>query len=176
MKKILFILALSLIAVVGLFARKASSVTTVKSVDINRYMGKWFQIAYYPNTFQPRDCGLTVAEYSLDRKGNIIVKNTCFEDADGKRVKKRATGKAWSVSKNNSRLKVRFFWPFSGDYWIVRLDEAYNWAVVSDPNRKYLWVLARSKTMDKESWNEMTTWLRVNGWEPSRLQITGEIR
>jgi len=89
---------------------------------------------------------------------------------------KRATGKAWSVSKNNSRLKVRFFWPFSGDYWIVRLDENYAWAVVSDPSRKYLWILARSNRMDKDTWADMANWLKANGWEPSKLLITGEIK
>jgi len=164
------------LACVNLTARKANPVTTVEKVDINRYMGKWYQIAYYPNSFQPKGCGLTVAEYSKDRKGNIIVKNTCFEDAAGKKIMKRATGKAWSVSKNNSRLKVRFFWPFSGDYWIVRLDENYAWAVVSDPSRKYLWILARSNRMDKDTWADMANWLKANGWEPSKLLITGEIK
>ena len=176
MKKILLVLALALIAIAGLIAKKANPVTTVKSVDLNRYLGKWYQIAYYPNNFQPKDCGLTVAEYSLDRKGNIIVKNTCYEDAEGKKIKKRATAKAWSVSKSNARLKVRFFWPFSGDYWIVRLDDDYQWSVVSDPSRKYLWVLARNNTMDKDTWADMANWLISNGWQPSRLQITGKIK
>ena len=108
-KRIFMVLALGCLGLVGLEAKKSTPVTTVKSVDINRYLGKWFQIAYYPNSFQPSDCGLTVAEYSLDRKGGITVKNTCYEDAEGRKIKKRATGKAWSVSKSNARLKVRFF-------------------------------------------------------------------
>ena len=176
MKKIVLILAVALIAMVSLFAKKATPVATVKNVDLNRYLGKWFQIAYYPNSFQPKDCGLTTAEYSMDARGKIIVKNTCFEDSQGQKIKKRATAKAWSVSKSNSKLKVRFFWPFTGDYWIVRLEENYQWAVVSDPGRKYLWVLARNNTMDKDTWADMANWLISNGWQPSRLKITGEIR
>lgn len=175
-KRIVMVLALGCLGLVGLTAKKANPVTTVKSVDINRYLGKWFQIAYYPNSFQPKDCGLTVAEYSLDRKGDIVVKNTCYEDSEGRKIKKRATGKAWSVSKSNSRLKVRFFWPFSGDYWIVRLEENYQWVVVSDPARKYLWILARSAYMDSATWNEITNWLKTNSWQPSQLQITAKIK
>ena len=59
---------------------------------------------------------------------------------------------------------------------IVRLEENYQWAVVSDPARKYLWILARSAYMDGATWNDISNWLQANGWQPSRLQFTGKIK
>jgi len=169
--KELFFLCFMLILLVGL-----NAVSTVKSVDLNRYLGRWYQIAYYPNSFQPKDCGLTVADYSLNSKGKIIVLNTCFEDKAGKIVKKQATGKAWSVDKSNAKLKVMFFWPFRGDYWIVKLDKDYRYTVVSDPKQKYLWILSRKPELDKLSYDEIITYLKANGWNLDKLIITGKVQ
>lgn len=153
-----------------------NSVTTVKSVDLQKYLGRWYQIAYYPNSFQPKDCGLTVADYSLDAKGKIIVNNICYADKAGKVIKKQAQGKAYTVDKSNAKLKVSFFWPFKGDYWIVKLGENYSYSVVSDPKQKYLWILARNPVMDKATYQEITNFLKANGWDTARLSITGTIK
>ena len=94
---------LILIIVICLVALTIDAVSTVKKVELNRYLGKWYQIAYYPNSFQPKDCGLTVAEYSLDKKGKISVKNTCYQDKAGTVVKKKATAKPgwWTAAIPN---------------------------------------------------------------------------
>lgn len=166
---------LILIIMICLLAIALNAVTTVKKVDLNRYLGKWYQIAYYPNSFQPKDCGLTVAEYSLDKKGKIIVENTCYQDKAGSIIKKRANAKAWTVDGSNSKLKVSFFWPFRGDYWIVKLGENYSYSVVSDPQQKYLWILARNPVMDRATYKDISSWLDKNGWRSSKLVITGTI-
>ncbi len=162
--------------IIILLVSALSAVSTVKKVDLNRYLGKWYQIAYYPNSFQPRDCGLTTAEYSLDKKGKIVVLNTCYLDKAGKTIKKQATGKAWTVDSSNSKLKVSFFWPFKGDYWIVKLGENYSYSVVSDPKQKYLWILARDPEMAKATYQEISSFLDSNGWNSGKLIITGTVK
>lgn len=153
-----------------------NAVTTVKSVDLSRYLGRWYQFAYFPNSFQPKDCGLVAADYSLDSKGKIKVLNTCFADKEGKTIKKQATGKAYPVNKSNSKLKVSFFWPFKGDYWIVKLDKDYRYSVVSDPKQKYLWILTRSPELDKKTYQEIYGFLQSNGWDTGKLKITGTLK
>lgn len=167
---------LILIIIICLLAFALNAVSTVKKVELNRYLGKWYQIAYYPNSFQPKDCGLTVAEYSLGKKGKIIVENTCYQDKAGTVVKKKATAKAWTVDSSNSKLKVRFFWPFTGDYWIVKLGENYSYSVVSDPKQEYLWILARYPEMSKAAYKEITDWLDKNGWDSGKLVVTGTVK
>ncbi len=134
----------------GFFSNIAFSTTakreplqTVSSVDIERYLGKWYEIAAIPQRFQ-RGCAATTAEYSLRDDGKIDVLNVCrLEDGSIK----RARGKAWVVDETNAKLKVRFFWPFTGDYWIIELAEDYSYAVVGHPDRDYLWILSRTAEM-----------------------------
>jgi apolipoprotein D and lipocalin family protein len=121
---------------------------TVAHVDLQRYLGKWYEIATIPQRFQKGCVGVT-AEYTLRKKGDIQVVNTCLEGTlDGKL--RQARGKARVVDKaTNAELKVTFFWPFWGAYWIIGLDEEYQWAVVGHPSRKYLWILSRTPQLDE---------------------------
>ncbi len=162
----------------GKAAKDENPVQTVASVDIQRYLGVWYQQAFYPARFQKADCGKVVtAEYSLLENGKIRVINTCYADAEGKVVKNRAKAKAWSVDPSNSKLKVMFFWPFKGDYWIVKLDQQnYSYTVVSDPSREYLWILTREKTFDRNTYQEIVDWLHSNGWNIDRLVFTGMLK
>jgi apolipoprotein D and lipocalin family protein len=142
------------------------AVRVVPRVDLQRYLGKWFEIARYPNSFQ-KSCVDSTAEYSLREDGDIRVLNTC-RTADQKI--KTAEGKAWVVDRStNAKLKVRFFWPFSGDYWVIDLDPAYSYAVVGDPGRQYLWILAREPRMDPETYKGVCERVRLQGYDPGRL-------
>ena len=107
----------------------------VAQVDLKRYLGKWFEIASYPAWFQ-RGCTASTAEYSLLDDGKIRVVNRCRKKSlDG--PLKTSTGKAVVVdTATNAKLKVWFFWPFKGNYWIIDLDPDYRWAVVGEPKRK----------------------------------------
>lgn len=120
---------------------------TVPSVDLQRYLGKWYEIGTLPSYFQ-RDCVASTAEYSMRDDGDIRVVNSCRKkslDGDVAQVE----GKAWVVDKvTNSKLKVQFFWPFSGDYWIIELDPEYRYVVVGNPKRKNLWILSRTPHLD----------------------------
>lgn len=167
---LLFLLLSSL-----LFAREVE-LKTVKQVDLNRYLGRWFQLAYYPNTFQPKNCPLTVAEYSLNPKGDIVVQNICYADTEMKSIQKQIRGKAFVMDKSNTKLKVQFFWPFKGDYWIIDLDEKdYSYAVVGEPKRKFLWILSRNYEMDQKTYEGILKRLQAKGYDPSKLKITGKL-
>jgi apolipoprotein D and lipocalin family protein len=116
-------------------------VVSVPVVDLNRYLGKWYEIAGFPMFFQRACLGDTTAEYGLRPDGDVSVDNRCRKESgfDG------VVGKAWVVAgTGNSQLKVQFFWPFRADYWVIGLDADYRWAVVGNPNRKYLWILSRT--------------------------------
>jgi apolipoprotein D and lipocalin family protein len=149
---------------------KGSTLKTVESADLDSYLGTWYEIARYPNRFQ-KGCHGSTATYSLRDDGRIAVVNTCRKGgADGKLDK--ATGKAWVVdTKTNAKLKVSFFWPFAGDYWIIDLDEGYEYAVVGHPERTYLWILSRSPKMDRATYEAICGRLVGQGYDPEKLVV-----
>jgi apolipoprotein D and lipocalin family protein len=156
--------------VVCALAQVASAVTplsTVDHVDLSRYTGTWYEIARYPNRFQ-RDCQSdTTAQYTRREDGTIQVVNSCRQ-AGGKM--KVARGKAKVVdSKTNAKLKVTFFWPFYGDYWIIGLAPDYAYAIVGEPKRKYLWILSRTPQLDEHSFAEALQKVRAVGYDPEKL-------
>jgi len=168
------------IAMLGMgtsYLEAKTSLATVPKVELNRYLGLWHQFAYFPNSFQPKNCGATTAKYSLRKNGSIEVHNICYEDAARSKIKKQARGKATIVNgSNNAKLKVSFFWPFSGDYWIIDLDEKdYSYAVVSEPKRRYLWILTRKPNLEKATYDQIIAKLRANGFDLKRLELTGSI-
>lgn len=119
---------------------------TVAQVDLSRYLGRWYEIARLPNSFQ-KNCRNSRADYSLRDDGDITVLNSCQDKHDGSR--RQSKGRAWVVDPaTNARLKVSFFWPFRGDYWIIELGNQYEYAVVGTPNRRYFWILSREQIMD----------------------------
>lgn len=112
---------------------------TVASVDVPRYVGRWFEIARFDHWFE-RDLTATTADYVLRTDGDIDVTNRGHLGQPSG-AEKVATARAWVVAPG--KLKVRFFWPFTGDYWIIGLDPNYRWAVIGAPHRDYLWLLHR---------------------------------
>lgn len=145
---------------------------TVDKVDVERYMGTWYEIASYPQSFQ-KGCTGTTANYSLRDDGEVDVVNRCFlESLQGE--EKVARGLARVVNEaTNAELEVSFFRPFWGAYWVVELDEEYRYAVVGHPGRDYLWVLSRTPQMDTSTYDRIITRLKDNHWyDPDRLAKT----
>jgi apolipoprotein D and lipocalin family protein len=130
-----------------LSCKNSEPLETVESVDINRYLGEWYEIARLPNSFE-KGLECVTATYSIKDNGKIEVLNKGFS-IENKGENKTAKGVAW-VPKTQypGRLKVSFFRPFSGKYYIIALDKDYKYALVGDPSRKYLWVLSRTKILD----------------------------
>jgi apolipoprotein D and lipocalin family protein len=143
----------------------------VPHVDLQKYLGRWYEIATIPQRFQKGCVGVT-ADYSLRKDGAIDVINTCRKETlDGK--VKRARGKAWVVDKTtNAKLKVRFFWPFTGDYWVIGLDAEYRWAIVGHPDRTYLWILSRTPQMDEALYSDLLKTIEATGYDLSKIKRT----
>ena len=147
----------------------APPLAVVPSVDLSRYVGKWYEIAKYPNRFQ-RGCVGATAEYTLAPDGKRVeVVNRCREIESGK--ERSVHGKARVVDPaTNAKLSVTFFWPFSGDYWILAVGAEYEYAVVGTPDRKYLWILARTPTIGDDLYSLLVDLARERGFDPARIE------
>ena len=151
-------------------------VRTVPSVDLNRYAGDWFEIARFPNRFQRQCLGDVRASYARRPDGRIDVVNRC-RTADGQT---EARGVARLVDEETAaKLEVRFApawlsWlpPVWGDYWVIGLAPDYSWAVVGDPGREYLWILARTPRLDAAATAAARGAAQANGFEVGRLVPT----
>jgi apolipoprotein D and lipocalin family protein len=146
-------------------------------VDLERYLGNWFEVAKYPNRFQ-RDCvGDVRASYARRSDGRLDVINRC-RTKEGSA--KEAKGVARVADKKTfARLEVRFAPAFLsflpsvwGDYWILGLADDYSWAVVGSPDREYLWILARSPELAPEAFAKAEEAARTNGFDLGRLVRT----
>ncbi|WP_270937877.1 lipocalin family protein [Falsiroseomonas oryzae] len=150
-------------------------VQTVAAVDLQRYLGTWYEIARFPNSFQDgrgRRCVETTATYTLRPDGQVGVTNRCLDAADNNR-EAVAEGRAYAVEgSNNARLRVTFFWPFYGDYWVIGLEPTYRWAVVGSPGRDYLWILSRTPGMSAGDYAAAVGAAAAQGFDVSRLQPT----
>lgn len=157
-----------------IFYMNSQTLETVKSVDLKKYCGKWYEIASYSQRFQ-KGCHCTTAEYTLCDKDYVIVENRCNKDSiTGK--ESYIKGKAF-IEKNtgNAKLKVQFFWPFKGRYWIIDLADDYSYAVVSHPNRKYLWILSRTASMNLEIYAQILSRLKEKGFDLSKIKTTFQV-
>lgn len=157
-------------------AQSAPPVQTVARVDLDRYVGQWYEIARYPNRFQRKCTGDVSATYTKRSDGRIDVLNRC-RTVDGTA---EANGIARIVDRTTSaKLKVRFAPAFLsflpqvwGDYWVIGLAEDYSWAVVGSPDREYLWILSRTPTLDAKSLEAAHAAARANGFSVERLVAT----
>jgi apolipoprotein D and lipocalin family protein len=168
-----FLLALlvTLVPLPAAFAQQ-SPLLTVPALDLERYAGQWHEIARYPNSFE-RDCVRDVtAMYARNADGTIKVVNAC-RASDGS--VQRAEGLA-RVATPPAKLEVRFapawlswlpmVW---GDYWVIDLAEDYSYAVVGEPSREYLWILARDARMSDATLDRIIAKLPALGYDPERL-------
>jgi apolipoprotein D and lipocalin family protein len=150
-------------------AAPQAPVRAVAQVDLQRYAGRWYEIAAYPMVFQRQCVGDTTAEYALRPDGRIGVLNRC-RTASGH---SHAQAVAWPVEgSGNAKLKVSFFWPFRADYWVIGLADDYRWAVVGDPGRRYLWVLARTPEMAPADLERAREAARMQGYDLAPLRAT----
>ncbi|HOI30420.1 MAG TPA: lipocalin family protein [Melioribacteraceae bacterium] len=169
MKTNITLFSLSFLSIILLFGCSAANyppLDVVKKVDIDRYLGKWYEIARLPFS-QQEGCSCTTAEYELIDSTTIRVINKCIKEGE----LDDATGKAFVVEgSNNAKLRVQFFWPFRGDYWVIELDEEnYQYAIVGTPSRKYLWILSRTPRMDEEIYNSLIKKAGDKGFDISKL-------
>ena len=163
MKKII------MLELLGLGFSAQASVSTVENVDLERYLGKWYEVASIPQSFQKQCVKNTTAEYALAEKGRISVLNSC-ETANG--TVSRATGRAKVVdTRTNAKLKVTFvklfdwIFAFGGNYWILDLAPDYSYALVGDNSLKYAWILSRSPSFSQAEFVRAEEKFRSQGFD-----------
>lgn len=168
MKAVTFALLIAAVAAVS----AAEPLDTVGPIDLARYVGQWYEVAKYPNRFQQQCVSDTTATYAQRDDGNIAVTNRCLtrDGAD------EARGVARRVDGRTDRLEVSFLpaalrWlPIGwGDYWVIELAPDYRYAVVGEPSRQYLWVLARTPSLSPDDRRGIETRLPRHGYDPARL-------
>lgn len=147
-------------------SKKYEHLDTVKKVDINKYLGTWYEIARYEHRFE-KDCKNVSANYELKEDNQIKVTNRCVNINTNKKTE--ANGIAYAKDTSNSKLKVSFFRPFYGDYWVLMLDKNYTYAVVGAPSRQYLWILSRTKVLNEDIKNKILKELPNKGFAIDKL-------
>ena len=149
--------------------KKYPELKTVENLDLEKYLGRWFELARFPVIFEK---GLVACEanYSLNQDGTIRVQNTGRKGTvDGKL--QVAAGKA-KPAGCNSKLNVWFYVPIAAPYWVIDIDEDYQWALVGDPARDFLWILCRTPTMDEELFQKIVAKGEAEGFDMTKLQRT----
>jgi len=157
----------------GCTLRPITPLPTVESVDLARYMGEWYEIALLPNRFQSMCVADTQASYRLD--GDVVrVRNRCrkadgaIEEADG--IAKVVEG------SRNAKLRVSFFRPLYGDYWILALDQDYRWVLIGEPSRRYGWVLSQTPNLDENSLQIALDKAATLGFDRAAFRRTPQIK
>jgi apolipoprotein D and lipocalin family protein len=170
------VLAFGVGAFVGACTGRASGNPNVpepaKSVDLNRYLGRWYEQGRYDASFE-RGCEAATAEYSLRDDGLIRVLNTCHDGSVDGPVR-TADGKAKVVEgSGNAKLKVSFFGPFYfGDYWVLDHADDYSWSIVGEPSGKYLWILTRDPVPTDRERAALIERTRALGYDTSMIRPT----
>ncbi|RVW97600.1 Temperature-induced lipocalin-1 [Vitis vinifera] len=150
----------------------------VRGIDLQRYMGRWYEIASFPSFFQPKNGINTRATYTLEADGTTVrVLNETWSDV--KRSYIEGTAYKADPKSDQAKLKVKFYVPpflpiipVVGDYWVLFLDEEYQYALIGQPSRKYLWILCRQTHMDEEIYEMLVEKAKEVGYDVSKLRKT----
>jgi len=143
--------------------------TVVKELDIQKYLGTWYEIARYDHRFERGLIGVT-ANYSMRHDGKIKVLNSGYKNSfDGKFSQAVGKAKIPDPINNPAKLKVSFFLFFYGDYFVMELDKDYQWAVIGSSSEKYLWILSRKPQMEKDLYKTLIDKLQKRGYDVSQL-------
>lgn len=169
--KVLLLLSIFLIGTVGISCQtnknnKTMNTTTVSNLDVNRFMGSWYEIARYEHSFEK---GMThvKANYSLLPDGTIRVLNSGMKNGKKKEIEGKARKK--KDSNSNSKLEVSFFLWFYSDYFVFELDDNYQYAVIGSSSDKYLWILSRTPQLPQSTINDLLIKIKKRGYDTSKL-------
>jgi apolipoprotein D and lipocalin family protein len=146
-------------------------IPTVPNVDLTRYQGTWYEIARLPLFWENKCAANVTATYTLRPDGTVTVLNQCRKK-DGTETASTGTAELATKDNSNSKLKVSFFWPFKGDYWILNLDPDYRWVLVGTPNLKNLWVLSRTPQLDQPILDKLIDQARQLGFDTQKIIYT----
>jgi apolipoprotein D and lipocalin family protein len=180
MNKIIFICLIMLLcsACATTNATQKAVLEVVPSIDISRYMGKWYEVARLPNGFQTLCESNVGATYTQMGNGKLKVVNQC-KKSDGSLTTVEGEARQAHASQQNSRLQVRFapswlswvplVW---GDYWIIDLAPDYSYAVIGEPSRAYLWILSRTPKLEGTLVEKILLDVKAKGFDVTKVQKT----
>ncbi len=165
MKPLLMILLMALLT--GCASRPP--LETVETVDLDRYLGQWYVIANIPYFGERGNvAGRAIYQMRADGRMDDIY---LYRKGDFAAPERRMEGVAWVVdAESQARWKVRFYWPFTFDYYIVGLDDDYQWSMVGHPSRRYAWIMAREPRLDEALYRELLSRFEALGFDATRLQ------
>lgn len=180
LKTILALMAVLMLAAVGRAQEPVKApLKAVAGMDLDHYMGTWYEVARLPFRFQNQCVGDVTAIYTLQPDGSVLVVNRC-RTKDGSVSEARGVAKKADSSGPNTKLKIRFApaWlsplPFVwGDYWVIELPPDYSYVAVGEPGRKYLWILSRTRSMEEVTLQRVLEKVKENGYDLARLMRTG---
>lgn len=140
-----------------------------KPVDLDRYLGRWYEIARYEQGFQ-KDCDAVTADYARRADGMISVLNACVKPG-GKATSAKGRAKIVDAA-SGAKLKVSFFGPFFGDYWVLDRADDYSWSIVGEPSGRYLWLLSREAHPAKAKVDALVARAHSLGYDTTMLRMT----
>ncbi|XP_020209193.1 temperature-induced lipocalin-1 [Cajanus cajan] len=149
----------------------------VRGLDLQRYTGRWYEIASFPSFFQPRNGENTRATYTLNEDGTVHVLNETW--SNGKRVSIEGSAYKADPKSDEAKLKVKFYVPpflpiipVVGNYWVLYVDDDYQYALIGEPTRKYLWILCRKTHLEDEIYNQLLEKATTEKYDVSKLHKT----
>lgn len=180
MRRFALLLSMLCLSIAPMRPVAAAEVTSVEALDITRYAGEWHEIARLPMFFQRKCKDAITAQYMLRDDGMIGVRNRCrTEDDDIDEV----DGVARRDPEHPGRLEVRFapdwlsWLPLTwADYWVIALDPDYQWAMVGEPGREYLWILSRTPDMRQSQFDALKAQATAMGYDLEPLIVSAPLR
>lgn len=164
MKKLIPILIMVALTCCDTMNAEYLNTTPVKSLDLNRYMGKWYEVARFDHSFE-RGLERVTAEYALNSDGTVKVTNSGYREDGSRSI---AVGKA-KTTDDPGILKVSFFWFFYAQYRVLELEENYQYALVGGTSSKYLWILSRQPQLDETTLQQILSKANERGYDTSKL-------
>ena len=172
---ILFAVLVKALLISSIFAEENKNLKVVSNLDLRKFQGVWYEIAHNP-WFPEDNCFAMIAHYKLIEDNKIEVTNICRKYGFDGEISK-ITGKAWLVDPIlTSKWEVQFIWPFTLDYWVIDLEENYNYAVIGEPDKENLWILNRKPIMEKGLLTKIIEKTKMKGYDLSNLILMPQDR
>lgn len=142
-----------------------------KPVELNRYLGKWYEQGRYEASFQ-QGCEGVTAEYAAEPNGSVAVVNSCRQGGTSGPLKTADASARVVEGSHGAKLKVTFFWPIEGDYWVLDRANDYSWSIVGEPSGRYLWLLTRARTISPRQYGALVSRASALGFDTTMLRRT----
>jgi apolipoprotein D and lipocalin family protein len=172
---ILFAVLINALVITSVFAEENKNLKVVSNLDLHKFQGVWYEIAHNP-WFPENNCFAMIAHYKLIEDNKIEVTNICRKHGFDGEISK-ITGKAWLVEPTiTSKWEVQFIWPFTLDYWVIDLEDNYNYAVIGEPDKENFWILSRKPIMEKGLLTKIIEKTQMKGYDLSDLILMPQDR